>query len=114
MKDDKIWFIKIEIPKTNTKITVCNNGVVYVAKKNVKSFTLKEEAFYQLKRIIKDNIYSLRTMRYFKHSKEGTIIKINDTSRKHPNPIKIVGWSYEIEILKIIINESNVENLYNF
>lgn len=114
MKDNEMWFIKIENPKTNAKFAVCNNGVVYDFERNKKLFILKKEAIYELKKIIKENIYMLRTMRYLKHSKEGTIIRINDTSRKHPNSIKIVGWSYQIEILNIIINESNVKTFYTF
>ena len=114
MKDNKMWFIKIENPKASVKFAVCNNGVVYDTEKNIELFILKEEAVYELKKMIKDNIYFLRTVRYFKHAREGTIIRINDTSRRHPYPIKIVGWSYQTEILNIIINELNVKKFIFF
>ena len=106
-----IWFIKIENPKTNIKFTIYNDGLVFGTKRNEKLFVLTEKAVSEIKAIIKVNIYMLRTMRYLNHSKEGFIIRINDTSRKHQDIIKIVGWSYEKRILDIIQNRENIKEI---
>lgn len=106
---DNIWFIKIENPKTNIKLTIYNNGLVYGLKRNEKLFILAEKAVDEIKTIIKANIYMLRTMRYFIQNKDGLIIRINDTSRKHQDVIKIVGWSCERKILDIIENKLNIK-----
>lgn len=106
---DNIWFIKIENPKTNIILTIYNNGLVYGLKRNEKLFILTEKAVDEIKTIIKANIYMLRTMRYFIQNKDGLIIRINDTSRKHQDVIKIVGWSCERKILDIIENKLNIK-----
>lgn len=110
MKCD-ILFIKIENPKTNIKFTIQNDGLVFGTKRNEKLFVLTEKAVSEIKAIIKINIYMLRTMRYLKQNKDGLIIRINDTSRKHQDIIKIVGWSYEKQILDIIQNRANIKEI---
>lgn len=111
MKDRK-WFIKIENPKTKVCFTVCDNGTVYSSEKFGEIFALNEKGLNKLNEIIKPNMYMLRTMRYFKQRKEGYVIKINDTSRKHKDIIKIVGWTYENQILNILKNSEFIKEVF--
>lgn len=104
-----VWFIQLENKKANVKITIYANGLVYGTEKGDKLFILTEEALNQIYDIIKPNLYMLKTLGYFKEYYNDIILRINDTSRKHRS-IKVVGWRYTKDIIRILTNTQNRQN----
>lgn len=110
--DNRKWFMKVENPKTKIELTIFCDGSVYTSENSQKVLILNNKGMEKIQEIVKPNMYMLRTLRYFKQRKEGFVIRINDTSRKHKNIIKIVGWTYETQILNILKNNEYIKEIF--
>lgn len=100
------WYISIQSRNNQNKLSIYRDGSVYGTKRNEKLFILAPEALEEITNIIKPNLSLLRRERYLKDDNGKFIIRINDTSRKHPDCIKVIHPGYD-RIFTIISNKKN-------
>lgn len=106
MNSSKKWYISLEERSTHFKMSIYLDGRVYGNHYNEKLCILKPEAINKIKSIITPNLALLRRERYLVDKKGQFIIRINDTSKKHPNCIKVINPDYD-KIFDIIKDTEN-------
>lgn len=107
------WILKFILPESDFVRTIYDNGLVFGKEHNEKIGILKNEELNLIKGFINDSLYMLKKDGgYFKQQAKGTIIKINDLSRKNRS-LKIVGWDRERIIFSILQDSSCYYKYFN-
>lgn len=112
---DKIknnWILKFIFPNTDFIRTVYDDGLVYGKEYNEKIGILKSEELTLIKKYINATLPMLKQEGVFKQRPNGSIIKINDTSKKH-RPLKIIGWCWEKSIFETLNNRDCYYKLFD-
>ena len=105
------WILKFIFPNTDFIRTVYDDGLVYGKEYNEKIGILKSEELTLIKKYVKSTLPMLKQEGVFKQRPNGSIIKINDTSRKKRS-LKIIGWSYENTIAQILNSKDSYSELF--
>lgn len=105
------WILKFIFPNTDFIRTVYDDGLVYGKEYNEKIGILKSEELTLIKKYINATLPMLKQEGVFKQRPNGSIIKINDTSRKKRS-LKIIGWSYEKTIAQILNSKDSYSELF--
>ncbi len=107
------WLIKIIFPEDDYVITIYNNGTVYGKEHNQKIGILKRSKMKTIRGFINDSLFMLKKNDgYFKQQTKGTIIKINDISRRSRS-LSILGWDREKLIIDILKDSSCYYKYFN-
>ncbi len=105
------WILKFILPNTNFIRTIYDDGLVYGKEYNEKIGILKDKELVLIKKYVKSTLPMLKQEGLFKQRPNGSIIKINDTSRKKRS-LKIIGWSYENTIAQILNSKDSYSELF--
>jgi len=106
------WILKFILPNTDFIRTIYDDGLVYGKEYNEKIGILKDKELNRIKKYIKSDLHMLKKEEFFRQRPFGSIIKINDTSKKNRS-LKIIGWNWEKEIEKILNERESYSKLFN-
>lgn len=107
------WLMKIIFPEDDYIVTIYNNGTVYGKEHNQKIGILKRSKMKTIRGFINDSLFMLKNNDgYFKQQTKGTIIKINDISRRNRS-LSILGWDREKLIIDILKDSSCYYKYFN-
>lgn len=95
MEHESKWLISIQIKNMNYKISIYENGYVYGSRRNELLGVMTQEGIDEIKALLKPYMPFLKKERYINARNSIFILKINSTSRKHRDCIKIIDGKFD-------------------
>lgn len=108
----KNWLIKIQNPRTKYVISVYPDGTIYGNEFGRRIGVLTDDATAEIRSLIHEDLGVLKLYGgYNCQNLDGFIVKFWDNSNKKRN-LKIKGWRYGEDVIRIIFKEPNFKRLF--
>ena len=106
------WLLKIQHPRTKYVISVYPDGNIYGNEYGCRVGVLIDDAIAQIRALIHEDLGVLKLYGGYDHqNSDGFTVKFWDSSNKKRN-LKIKGWRYGEDVIRIIFKESNFKRLF--
>ncbi len=105
------WVLKIQNPFTGYVLTFYEDGKIFGNDSGLLLIKVNSLAIQIVQLLIDEDISIIKSYGYHIQNSDGFIVKFWDNSRKKRS-LKVKGWKYAEEILKLFFKDSNIEKFY--